>query len=149
MTIDRSTIRMKAMLIAPHPDGIRHLVSRNAPSIENPEGFDRLIGGTVEFGETHRQTIIREIDEELGAEIIDLEFLGVVENIFVFDGEPGHEIVALYSGRLEPAPHDDGGTLTESNGSTVPVLWRPYDDASLTVPLYPSVTSNWLQTLRR
>ncbi|UJP11055.1 NUDIX domain-containing protein [Microbacterium sp. KUDC0406] len=74
MSIDRSYIRVKAMLVAPNADGTRHLVSRNASSKENPEGYDRFVGGSVELGETHREAVIREVDEELGAEIRDLFF---------------------------------------------------------------------------
>ncbi|WP_417510183.1 NUDIX domain-containing protein [Microbacterium sp.] len=144
MTIDRSYIRVKAMLIAPSADGTRHLVSVNAPSLENPAGFHRLIGGSVELGETHREAIVREVDEELGARILDLTHLGIVENIFRFNDELGHEIVALYSGRLDPVMAGEGGTLTESDGSVVPVVWRPFDDADVTTPLYPSGANDWI-----
>ncbi|MFC4139390.1 MULTISPECIES: NUDIX domain-containing protein [unclassified Microbacterium] len=147
MPIDRSYIRVKAMLVAPNADGTLHLVSRNAPSEENPEGYDRFVGGSVELGETHRDAIIREVDEELGAEIRDLAFLGMVENIFRIDGELGHEIVALYSGRLDPEPPAEGGTLTEIDGSIVPVVWRPFDDAGLDVPLYPAAADEWIRQL--
>ncbi|REJ05520.1 NUDIX domain-containing protein [Microbacterium bovistercoris] len=147
MPIDRSYIRVKAMLIAPSPDGRRHLVSRNAPSLEDPQGYDRFVGGSVELGETHREAIIREVDEELGAQIRDLAFLGVVENIFRLDGDLGHEIVALYRGRLDPEPPAEGGTLTEIDGSIVPVVWRPFDDADLDVPLYPVAANEWLRGL--
>lgn len=149
MPVDRSYIRVKAMLIAPNADGSRHLVSSNPPTAENPLGYHRLIGGSVELGETHRNAIIREIDEELGACILDLDYLGVVENIFHLNGELGHEIVALYRGRLAPAPPSQDGTLTESDGSIVPVVWRPLNDADVTVPLYPAATSGWLRHLRK
>lgn len=149
MPVDRSFIRVKAMLIAPNVDGTRHLVSRNAPTIENPLGFDRLVGGSVELGETHRAAIIREVREELGARVVDLTYLGMLENIFRFNGELGHEIVALYSGRLDPAPADDGGTLTESDGSVVPVVWRPVHDDDLATPLYPAGTVDWIRAVPR
>ncbi|MFF5626561.1 NUDIX domain-containing protein [Microbacterium sp. NPDC012755] len=147
MSVDRSYIRVKAMLIAPHPDGSRHLVSRNAPTTENPDGYDRLVGGSVELGETHREAIIREVREELDSAILDLVHVGVVENIFRFNGELGHEIVALYTGRLASMPPSEGGALTESDGSTVPVVWRPFDDAQLTVPLYPAAANEWIRDL--
>ncbi|QTX04776.1 NUDIX domain-containing protein [Agromyces archimandritae] len=147
MPIDRSYIRVKAMLIAPNEDRSHHLVSVNAPSRENPHGFHRLIGGGVELGETHREAIVREIDEELGAHIHDLAHLGIVESIFRFDGGLGHEIVALYTGRPDPAPGRGGGTLIESNGTVVPVVWRPFDDAHLDVPLYPSAANDWIRRL--
>lgn len=62
--------------------------------------FYRPLGGTIEFGETGEQTIVREIDEELGAAVTDLRFLVAVENIFTFNGRPGHEIVLVYDGRF-------------------------------------------------
>ncbi|MFE6733619.1 NUDIX domain-containing protein [Microbacterium sp. NPDC057650] len=145
MSIDRSCIRVKAMLVAPNADGTRHLVSVNGATDENAQGFHRLIGGSVELGETHREAVIREVHEELGASILDLTFLGMVENIFRFNGELGHEIVALYRGTLEPAPGPEGGTLTESDGSVAPVVWRPLDDAELAVPLYPAAASEWIR----
>ncbi|WP_417562508.1 NUDIX domain-containing protein [Microbacterium sp.] len=148
MPVDRCYIRVKAMLIAPHVDRSRHLVSVNAPTTENPRGFHRLIGGSVELGETHRDAIIREVDEELGARILDLSHVGVVENIFRYNGELGHEIVALYTGRLVPDLADEGGTLTESDGSIVPVVWRPFDDADVAVPLYPAAANDWIRRIR-
>jgi len=58
------------------------------------------VGGRVEFGETSRDAIVREVREELGAEIIDLRQLGVSENLFTFDGESGHEIVFIYDAQF-------------------------------------------------
>lgn len=147
MPIDRSYIRVKAMLIAPNIDGTKHLVSVNHPTAEQPNGYHRLVGGSVELGETHREAIIREVDEELGARIVDLTHVGMVENIFRYNGELGHEIVALYTGRLEPEPPTEGGILTESDGSIAPVVWRPFDDADVTVTLFPAAVNQVLQQL--
>ncbi len=132
------------MLLAPSADGCSHLVSCFAPTSENRLGYHRLAGGSVEVGETHRETIIREVDEELGASILDLTYLGMIENIFRYNGELGHEIVALHSGTLDPAPADEGGTLTESDGSLARIVWRPFDDADVPVPLYPSGAKAWI-----
>jgi hypothetical protein len=109
MPLDRSVTRVKAMLIAPDGHGTHHAVTSNPPTIENPSGYHRLIGGSVVFGETHREAIIREVEEELAAEIVDLALLGVVENLFFFNSEPGHELIALYSGRLVPEQAASGG----------------------------------------
>ncbi len=133
------------MLIAPNDEHTAHAVTVNPPTKENPAGYHRLIGGSVELGERHRDAMVREVDEELGATIRDLTLLGAVENIFHIDGVLGHEIVFLYSGRLEPAPASEGATLTESDGTVVPVIWRPFDDAGETRPLYPSQVTPWLR----
>lgn len=137
MPVDRSYIRVKAMLVVPNSEGSHHLVSVNEATPENPQGFHRLVGGGVELGETHKDAVIREVDEELGAQIIDLAYLGMIENIFRYNGELGHELVAVYAGRIDPEPARAGGTLTESNGAVVPVQWRPFADDDVSVPLYP------------
>lgn len=100
--------------------------------------YHRLIGGTVELGETHIDAVRREVREELSATIHDLSYVAVVENIFRIDGEVGHEVVFVYTGRLDPEPVTEGATLTESDGTVVPVVWRSFDDDAEALPLYPA-----------
>ena len=135
------------MLVVPNEDLTAHAVSLNPPTQENADGYHRLVGGGVELGETHRDAIVREVDEELGATIHDLAFVATVEDIFRIDGVLGHEIVFLYSGRLEPQPAVVDATLTESDGSVVPVIWRPFDDADESLPLYPAGVLPWIRAL--
>lgn len=135
--VDRSYIRVKAMLVAPNAEGTHHAVSLNPPTAEQPEGHHRLIGGSVELGETHRDAIVREVQEELGVTISGLRFVTTLENIFRINGELGHEIVFVYTGRLDPEPALEGATLTESDGSVVPVVWRPVEDDTEPLPLFP------------
>lgn len=142
--VDRSAIRVKAMLIAPNGGRTAHAVSVHAPTLENPRGFHRLIGGSVELGERHLDTIGREITEELGAAVRDLVLLDTVENIVTIDGVIGHEIVFLCTGQLEPQPPAAGATLTEIDGSVVPVVWRSISGEGETVPLYPSAAEWWV-----
>jgi ADP-ribose pyrophosphatase YjhB (NUDIX family) len=144
---DRSFIRVKAMLIAPNDDLTGHAVTLNPPTDENPDGYHRLIGGGVDLGESHHDAIVREVDEELGATIHDVAFLATVENTFRIDGVLGHEIVFVYSGRLKPQPAATNATLTESDGSIVPVVWRPFDDAGESLPLYPAAVVPWIRHL--
>ena len=55
-----------------------------------------LPGGHIEFGETGREALVREIREELGVEAKAGEFLGVVENSFMQHGKPHAEINLVY-----------------------------------------------------
>ncbi|MEO7058124.1 MAG: NUDIX domain-containing protein, partial [Lapillicoccus sp.] len=108
------------------------------PTRENPHGYHRLIGGGVEMGETHRDAVIREVREELDASIRDLTYLDAVESIYAINGQTGHEIVFVYTGRLDPEPARAGARLRESDGAVLPVVWRPLHDAAETLPLYPA-----------
>ncbi|MBM7663604.1 8-oxo-dGTP pyrophosphatase MutT (NUDIX family) [Solibacillus kalamii] len=79
-------------------------IFRNDESILVAEGYDpvkdeyyyRPIGGGIEYGEKSAEALIREVREEIEADIINLKYLGTVENIFTFSGEVGHEIVQVY-----------------------------------------------------
>jgi ADP-ribose pyrophosphatase YjhB (NUDIX family) len=141
-------IRVKAMLIAADAGFTAHAVSVCPPTAENPLGYHRLIGGSLELGETHREAVIREVREELDAAIRDLRYLDVVENIFSVNGVDGHEIVFVYTGRLDPEPAREGAELSESDGTVLPVVWRPLDDADEPLPLYPAAAAALAQRLR-
>jgi 8-oxo-dGTP pyrophosphatase MutT (NUDIX family) len=102
--------------------------------------FYRPLGGAIEFGEYGHQALAREIREELGAEVKDIRYLGMRENVFVYDGKPGHEIVLVYEGTLANSDfyEQDSFTGYEDDGSPMYIVWKPLatfrrGDA----PLYP------------
>jgi 8-oxo-dGTP pyrophosphatase MutT (NUDIX family) len=80
--------RGNQILLAQYYDAVKH------------EEFYRPLGGAIEFGEYARDTVIREVHEEIGADVRDLQFLFVVENLFTFEGKPWHEIVFVFDGVL-------------------------------------------------
>jgi 8-oxo-dGTP pyrophosphatase MutT (NUDIX family) len=90
-------IRPLAICLFRHNDCI--LVAEGYDPLKK-ETFYRPLGGGIEFGEYSEQTIRRELLEEIGADVCELKYLGTLENIFVFDGAPGHEIVQVYNGSL-------------------------------------------------
>lgn len=81
--------------------------------------------------------------------MLDHALLATVENIFRIDGVLGHEIVFLHSGRLDPLPDAVRATLTESDGSVVPVVWRSLQDNDEVLPLYPAAVASWVGRLRQ
>ena len=56
-----------------------------------------LPGGHIEFGETGREALEREMKEEAGIDAIAGAFLGVVENSFMQHGKPHAEINLVYA----------------------------------------------------
>lgn len=68
------------------------------------EGYDRVkqqkfyraMGGGVDFGETSLEALQREFQEEIQAELTNIQYLGCLENLFIFNGEQGHEVIQLY-----------------------------------------------------
>ena len=63
---------------------------------ETGREFYRALGGGVDFGETSMAALQREFQEELGAELENIAYLGCIESLFTYNGSPGHEIIQLY-----------------------------------------------------
>jgi hypothetical protein len=80
---------------------------------------------------------------------VDLRYLGAIENLFVHNGQQGHEIVLLYEGRLaDPSVYEqqviigcDDGEAPEGQeaGGTHPLkaVWKRLDSFGASAPLYP------------
>jgi ADP-ribose pyrophosphatase YjhB (NUDIX family) len=79
--------------------GDRILVERGYDRMRDHH-FYRAIGGGVEFGEHAAAAVVREWREEYGLTLEDPQLLGVVENLFTFEGVSGHEIVLVFEGRI-------------------------------------------------
>lgn len=73
----------------------RILVSPGYDKVKNQE-FYRLLGGGIDFGESSLDALYREMKEELDAHLSDCKLLAAIENIFTFNGQPGHELCFVY-----------------------------------------------------
>lgn len=85
----------------------------------------RPLGGSVEFGESWRDALVREFDEELKIDIIVINEPFVMENIYAHEGEAGHEIlfiaeVVFPSGAFETV---DEIKFAENNGEICTARW--------------------------
>ncbi|HLJ80659.1 MAG TPA: NUDIX hydrolase [Ktedonobacterales bacterium] len=102
--------------------------------------FYRPLGGGIEFGERSQDTVAREIREELELDVLDLEFVGTLENVFTYDGLPGHEIALVYEGAfLDQSVYSQPYLLgTEDDGTPITAVWKPLDAFRTgAAPLYP------------
>lgn len=79
-----------------------------------------LPGGHIEFGETGREALIREMVEETGLEVKTGRFLGVVENSFMQHGKPHAEINLVYEMTLA-----DPSAAVVAKEDWIEFLWCP------------------------
>jgi ADP-ribose pyrophosphatase YjhB (NUDIX family) len=92
--------------------------------------FYRPLGGAIEFGEHGAEALKREINEEIKANIEIVKFIGVVENLFTYEGQPGHEIVMVYHAEfLSDEIYNQEIILgKEDNGEEFKAIWKPIID---------------------
>lgn len=103
--------------------------------------FYRPLGGGIEFGEQGRNTIMRELKEELGADVVPetVRYLCAIENIFTYNGQMGHEIVLLYSGELADRALYEKVEIEakEDDGSPFRAVWKRLAEFGPDAPLFP------------
>ncbi len=132
----RPLARPIAVAVIRKADGI--LVFAVPDPVKDVTGY-RPPGGTIEFGETGADAVVREIREELSAEIVEPQYLATIENIFEWLGQPGHELVRVYEARFaDPALYRrDSFECVEANGAAFTCVWKALSDFTRE-PLYPN-----------
>ncbi|MBD0319319.1 MAG: NUDIX domain-containing protein [Gemmatimonadetes bacterium] len=115
---------IRVLAIGVFREGDRVLVARAADRVTG-ERFYRPLGGGVEFGERAAEALAREIAEELGGAIEDPRLLGVLENVFEYEGQSMHEIVFVFDARFSDASWYLRGELpvTEAGSGWEPARW--------------------------
>ncbi|MEM3794782.1 MAG: NUDIX domain-containing protein, partial [Thermoprotei archaeon] len=91
------------------------------------------------FGEYSVQALKREILEETHTVVEDVRFLGVLENIFVYNGVQQHEVDFVYDGVFPDESVYSKGRLEFVEGaSKMTAKWIPLSKlAQDKQPLYP------------
>jgi ADP-ribose pyrophosphatase YjhB (NUDIX family) len=120
------------------------LVSEHADPARSP--FHRPLGGHVELGEYAEHALRRELLEEIGQSLSDVQLLGVLENMFQWEGSLAHEIVFVFSASFQ----DDSAyeiaeqrILDHADNDGTRVRWRDAD--SVSPPLYPDGVADLIQ----
>lgn len=95
-------------------------------SVKN-ETFYRPLGGGIHFGEKGQEALVREFREEINQELKDVKYIHTFENVFTYEGKPGHQIILLYKANLvselkESYPiYEEGKTVGQA-------VWRSLSD---------------------
>jgi ADP-ribose pyrophosphatase YjhB (NUDIX family) len=132
--VDSKRQIIKAMAVVRRPRDGALLVSESPDPL-----FQRPLGGHVEFGEYALETVHREFREELAQELTDVRLLGVLENIFGWQGSrvgTEHEVVFIFSAAFAAADAYEVEEQLILDNPDRRVLWRPAD--ALSPPLYPA-----------
>jgi len=102
------------------------LVEEVLDPVKGVNGY-RPLGGGIQFGERSADAARREMQEELGIEVVITRFLGSTENIYVHMGKPGHEIIFLYEADFSDSQLYDRHFFegAEENGLPIRAFWKP------------------------
>lgn len=130
-------IRVLALAIIRRGDAI--LVSEGYDDLKQ-QTFYRPPGGGIEFGEQGHETVVRELREELDEAVTDVRYVGTLENIFVYNGQTGHEICRVYDAVFvnEAVYQCEALEGTDDHEHLFTARWLPLDFFRRgTAPLYP------------
>lgn len=132
-------LRVLALAVVRRPDDGALLVGLHDLDAAGEPAFCRLLGGGVEFCERSDAAVRRELMEELGVPARPVRLLGTLENVFVYRGEPGHEVILNWLVEFEdPALYTvDEFVVTEGDVRQTARWAQPADLAARGIPLYP------------
>jgi len=138
-------IRGKAIVVFEHQE--KFLFTVCFDKITN-DIFYIPVGGGIEFGEYSIDAAKREVLEEIGQEIDNVQLLNVSENIFKFNGINEHEIVFIYKASFkDPQAYHHLNANKNDKGETIAVIWAPLSEINKNkIKTYPEGLLQILET---
>ena len=128
--------RIRPIAICVCRDGERILVTEFR---EKGRLYYRPLGGTIEFGERGAEAVRREFREEIAAELTEVRYVGMLENIYTNEGVRGHEIALVFDGRLSDASLYEKDVIQgDELGQPFQAVWKRLDEfGPEKPPVYP------------
>ncbi|KAA1184975.1 NUDIX domain-containing protein [Paenibacillus sp. B2(2019)] len=89
----------------------------------------RPVGGTIEYGEDSKSAVIREVKEEINIDIIEPKLIGIIEHIFPWYGEIGHEYDFIYEASFSRMDNYNKNEFEGIEGDKKFIaVWKNLDD---------------------
>jgi 8-oxo-dGTP pyrophosphatase MutT (NUDIX family) len=102
---------------------------------DEDESFYRFAGGTVEYGETAAEAIIREFMEEYDLEVRVGPLIAVNEHFFQYYGKEHHQVTLIHRCELERT-NEIPEPLWHKEHASVKLVWRTLSQLRRR-PVYP------------
>ncbi|PEI83873.1 NUDIX domain-containing protein [Bacillus toyonensis] len=105
------------------------------------ESFYRFPGGSIEFGETSKVAIIRELIEEYDLKV-DVQKLAIVyEHIFEWDNEKGHHCTLIHWGSAQEVVTNE---IRHKEHEDIILIWKSLEELKKK-PTYPKGIVSYLE----
>ncbi|PFJ91102.1 DNA mismatch repair protein MutT [Bacillus cereus] len=109
------------------------------------ETFYRFPGGSIEFGETTKEAIMRELMEEYDLKI-DVQELAVVnEHIFEWNNEKGHHCTLIHWGTVKERVTNE---IRHKEHEDIILIWKSIEQLN-NKPTYPDGIVSYLEDNKR
>jgi ADP-ribose pyrophosphatase YjhB (NUDIX family) len=97
----------------------------------------RPVGGTIEFGESSADALVREFREELGIEVDAGTPLGTIEDRFQWDGQQRHKLVIFRSAAFSDPSNYERERFENTDGRELQAVWKSLSEIQAEdAPLY-------------
>lgn len=106
------------------------------------EVFYRFPGGSIEFGETAAETIVRELHEEYELNVTVGALWIINENFFAYREKSGHNVSFLHLCSL--TGNASFSELRHKEYDDIKLVWRSQTDFNR-IPLYPQGIQDYLK----
>ncbi|HHT7191540.1 TPA: NUDIX domain-containing protein [Bacillus cereus] len=103
--------------------------------------FYRFPGGSIEFGETAQEAVMRELMEEYNLEVFVQELAVVNENIFEWNGEKGHHCTLIHWGIVREVVTNE---IRHKEHEDIILTWKSLDELKKK-PTYPEGIISYLE----
>ena len=91
-----------------HDGNGRYVMTKRGQNCRDEQGTWDFGGGGVDLGDSVEETIVKEVKEELDADVLEMEFLGYRDLFREHEGEKTHWVSFQFLVRVDPVQVKNG-----------------------------------------